>query len=138
MRPVLRAAMMQKKPFEIARETLMLLAARKLTPTPVNYQAVYGEIAGTPDVATFPEMQLRKIAQALPLKAPEQRKHRDSLERAIAQHKWDDVQGALIAMATAASTGGRAATASTEAAGAAPGVGLLEMTARIIENAMPA
>ena len=37
-----------KKPFEIAREALMMLAARKLTPTPDNYQAVYSEIAGVP------------------------------------------------------------------------------------------
>ena len=29
-----------KKPFEIAREALMQLTARKLVPTPLNYQAV--------------------------------------------------------------------------------------------------
>ena len=129
--------MAEKKPFEIARETLMLLAARKLTPTPVNYQAVYCEIAGTPDVAPFPEVPLRKIAQAMPAKAAEHKKLKEFMERAIAQHKWDDVQTALIglAMPVAAKNGGRA---TADAASAGPGVGLLEMVARIIENVLPA
>jgi diguanylate cyclase len=128
--------MVQKKPFEIARETLMLLAARKLTPTPVNYQAVYSEIAGTPDAAPFPEAALRKIAHALPLKTPEQKKHREVLERAIGQHKWDEVQAALVAFAGAGAGNGRSGAQSAEAA--APSVGLLEMVARIIENVLPA
>ncbi|MHB9117267.1 MAG: sensor domain-containing diguanylate cyclase [Burkholderiales bacterium] len=34
------------KPNEIARETLKLLAARRLTPTPDNYRRIYSEIAG--------------------------------------------------------------------------------------------
>ncbi len=35
------------KPNEIARETLKLLAARRLTPTPDNYRRTYSEIAGS-------------------------------------------------------------------------------------------
>ena len=129
--------MVQKKPFEIARETLMLLAARKLTPTPVNYQAVYSEIAGTADVAPFPEVPLRKIVHALPLKTPEQKKHRELLERAIGQHKWDEVQSTLIALVAIGSTGnGRSAVQSGDCG--APNVGLLEMVARVIENVLPA
>lgn len=30
-----------KKPFEISRETFKQLTARKLAPTPINYQAMY-------------------------------------------------------------------------------------------------
>lgn len=136
--------MAEKKPFEIARETLMLLAARKLTPTPINYQTVYGEIAGTPNVAPFPEEPLRRIAHALAAKTPEQKKQTDLLERAIGQHRWDAVQNALIALATmgpapavrpsASSSDGAIATSPT----AAPNFGILEMVARVIENVLPA
>jgi diguanylate cyclase len=34
-------------PFEIARETLRLLAGRRIPPTPDNYLTLYHEIAGT-------------------------------------------------------------------------------------------
>ena len=34
-------------PTDIARETLKLLAARRVAPTPQNYQKIYHEIAGT-------------------------------------------------------------------------------------------
>ena len=133
--------MSEKKPFEIARETLMLLTSRKLTPTPANYQTVYSEIAGTPDVAAFPEGPLRKIAHALPAKSAEQKKHKELLERAIAQHKWDAVQAALIAHSIGSQGSGARTTGSADGAGT-PGialnVGLLEMVARIIANVMPA
>jgi len=33
-------AMSGKKPFEIARETLKQITARKLLPTPINYQSI--------------------------------------------------------------------------------------------------
>lgn len=42
------------KPFEIARETLKQLTTRKLLPTPLNYQAIYNEIAGIAQVQPFP------------------------------------------------------------------------------------
>ncbi len=37
-----------KTPSDIARETLIALAARKLAPTPENYAQMYGEISGEP------------------------------------------------------------------------------------------
>ena len=40
----------EKKPSEIARDTLKLLLTRKLAPTPANFRTVYHEVAGTPDV----------------------------------------------------------------------------------------
>ena len=42
------------KSFEIARETLKQLTTRKLLPTPLNYQAIYNEIAGIAQVQPFP------------------------------------------------------------------------------------
>ena len=45
--------MLEKNPSETARETLKLLATRKLLPTPDNYLALYSEIAGTPPFNQF-------------------------------------------------------------------------------------
>ncbi|MEQ1660735.1 MAG: GGDEF domain-containing protein, partial [Hylemonella sp.] len=77
--------MSDKKPFEIAREALKQITARQLAPTPVNYQAIYNEIAGMPNVQPFPEEPLRQIAQALPARNPGQEKQRSLLEYAIGQ-----------------------------------------------------
>lgn len=68
--------MSEKKPFEVARETLKQLTTRKLAPTPLNYQNIYNEIAGIPQVPQFPMDTLRDIAKALPTKTPGQQKHR--------------------------------------------------------------
>jgi diguanylate cyclase len=91
--------MTDKKPFEIARETLKQITARKLLPTPVNYQAIYNEIAGLPNVQPFPEEPLRRIAQALPARNPGQEKQRSLLEYAIGQRSWAGVQNAVVAYA---------------------------------------
>ncbi|MEK9801827.1 MAG: GGDEF domain-containing protein, partial [Curvibacter sp.] len=91
--------MSDKKPFEIAREALKQITARKLLPTPVNYQAVYNEIAGVPNVQPFPEEPLRRIAQALPARNPGQEKQRSLLEYAIGQRNWAGVQNAMVAYA---------------------------------------
>jgi diguanylate cyclase len=50
-------------PIDIAREALKQLTLRKLSPTPANYQACYNEVAKLPNVAGFPEAQLRQILQ---------------------------------------------------------------------------
>lgn len=89
--------MSEKKPFEIARETLKQLTARKLAPTPLNYQNLYNEIAGIPLMPPFPADTLRDIAQALPTKTPGQQKQRGLLEYAIDRMNWDGVKTALIA-----------------------------------------
>lgn len=89
--------MSEKKPFEIARETLKQLTAGKLSPTPLNYQKIYNEIAGIPQVPQFPMETLRDIAQALPAKTPGQQKQRGLLEYAIDRMNWDGVKAALIA-----------------------------------------
>ena len=89
--------MIAKKPFEIARETLRQLTARKLAPTPINYQAIYNEVAGVATDPPFPADRLRDIAQALPTKTPGQQKQRALLDSAIGQLNWDGVKSALMA-----------------------------------------
>lgn len=89
--------MSDKKPFEIARETLKQLTVRKLAPTPINYQLIYNEIAGIPQMPPFPADALRDIAQALPAKTPGQQKQRGLLEYAIDRLNWDGVKTALVA-----------------------------------------
>jgi diguanylate cyclase len=89
--------MTAKKPFEIARETLRQLTARKLAPTPINYQAIYNEVAGLTTEPPFPADRLRDIAQALPTRTPGQQKQRGLLDSAIGQLNWDGVKSALMA-----------------------------------------
>ncbi len=89
--------MIDRKPFEIARETLKQLTVRKLAPTPINYQRIYSEIAQLPNEPVFPADRLRDIALALPTKTPGQQKQRGLLESAINQLNWDGVKNALMA-----------------------------------------
>src|SRR5512133_66252 len=89
--------MTAKKPFEIARETLKQITARKMAPTPINYQAIYNEVAGVISEPPFPADRLRDIAQALPTKTPGQQRQRGLLDSAIGQLNWDGVKSALMA-----------------------------------------
>ena len=89
--------MSEKKPFEIARETLKQLTTKKLVPTPANYQALYNEIAGIPATAPFPAETLREIAKALPVRTPGQQKQKSLLEYAIDRLNWEGVKSALVA-----------------------------------------
>ena len=140
--------MSDKKPFEIARETLRQLTARRLAPTPVNYQSIYNEVAGLPNVQPFPEGPLREIAQALPAKTPGQQKQKGLLEFAIGQRNWPGVQNALAGYV------GFSPSAGTAAAEAAPSLPppvtpdrasapaltaeFMEQIARLIESTLPA
>lgn len=89
--------MAEKKPFEIARETLKQLTARKLVPTPANYLSIYNEIAGIPHVPHFPADILRDISQSLPVKTPGQQKQKGLLDYSIDRLSWDGVKSALVA-----------------------------------------
>ena len=89
--------MADKKPFEIARETLKQLTARKLVPTPANYLSIYNEIAGIPHVPHFPADILRDISQSLPVKTPGQQKQKGLLDYSIDRLSWDGVKSALVA-----------------------------------------
>lgn len=78
-------------PFEIARETLRLLAGRRIPPSPENYQTLYHEIAGTkPSASAFPESELRSLAAALPKASPDQLRLARQLEDAVKAANWDD------------------------------------------------
>ena len=140
--------MSEKKPYEIARETLKALTERKLAPTPVNYQSIYNDIAGIPSVQPFPEEQLRHISQSLPARNPGQLKQKGLLDYAINQRNWAGVQSAMAAYAGFAASGATPAdtapaplTAPTLPPGlAAPALTgeFLEQIARLIEYALPA
>ena len=86
-----------RKPFEIARDALKQISTRKMLPTPANYQAIYNEIAGTPNDLPFPIDRLRDIARSLPAKTPGQLKQRALFESAIGQLSWSGVKNALVA-----------------------------------------
>jgi diguanylate cyclase len=91
--------MSEKKSFEMARETLKQLTARKLAPTPANYKSIYNEIAGIPAIEHFPVQQLRGIASALQPKTPGQQRQKGLLEFSIERMNWDGVHAALVAYA---------------------------------------
>jgi diguanylate cyclase len=78
-------------PFEIARETLRLLATRRIPPTPDNYLTLYHEISGTkPTQDAFPEKQLRSLAAALPKGTPDQMRLARQLDDAVKAGNWDN------------------------------------------------
>ncbi len=139
--------MNDKKPFEIARETLKQLTTRKLAPTPVNYQAIYSEVAGIANEPSFPADRLREIAQSLPLKTPGQQKQKGMLDSAIGNLSWDGVKNALMAYggfsppAVAAPTLAAPTAVQTDSASAtAPALtaDFFEQIARLIHYALPA
>lgn len=80
-------------PFEIARETLRMLASRRVPPTPDNYLTLYHEISGTkPTKDAFPEKQLRALANALPNGSPDQMRLARQLDEAVKAGNWDNYQ----------------------------------------------
>ena len=140
-----------RKPFEIARETLKQLTARKMTPTPANYQMIYSEVAGVPTEAPFPADRLRDIAQALPTKTPGQQKQRGLLDSAIRQLNWEGVKSALMAYGgfsppaavpavaeSLASVAPQVAPVLSSVSAPALTTDFLEQIARLIEYALPA
>ncbi|MBS1189576.1 MAG: hypothetical protein H6R10_1368 [Rhodocyclaceae bacterium] len=89
-------------PSEIARETLRLLAARRIPPTPDNYRILYGEISGNKTAASpFPEKHLRSLAADLPKAAPDQMRLARHLEEAVRNSNWDDYRNHLVEFITA-------------------------------------
>lgn len=84
-------------PFEIARETLRLLAVRRIPPTPDNYLTLYQEIGGIkPSAEPFPEKQLRSLANELPKATPEQLRLARQLEEAVKSANWNDYKSHLV------------------------------------------
>lgn len=84
-------------PFEIARETLRLLAVRRIPPTPDNYQTLYQEISGAKPVAEpFPEKQLRSLTAALQKTSPDQLRLARQLDEAVKTANWEDYKNRLV------------------------------------------
>jgi len=84
-------------PFEIARETLRQLAARRVAPTPDNYQTLYQEISGVKMTdGAFPEKQLRSLAAALPRVSPDQLRLARQLDEAVKTSNWDEYRNRLV------------------------------------------
>lgn len=123
-----------KHPSEIAREALKLLAARRMPPTPGNFQACYNEIAGLPNVAAFPDQALRQIAIELMAKNETQKGELRRLDEAIGRRSWLGVQEALLAFVAAANAGVEHGPLATPALPSALAVEL----ARFIESILPA
>jgi diguanylate cyclase len=139
--------MNEKKSFEVARETLKQLTARKLAPTPVNYKSIYNEIAGIPSVEAFPARELKEIAHALPAKTPGQQKQRGLLEFAIDRMQWDGIKAALVAYggftpvtSTDSPPSGPAPLSSNHTTSGAPALTseFLSQIGKLIEYAQPA
>jgi diguanylate cyclase len=135
--------MSEKRSFETARETLKQLTLRKLPPTPVNYKAIYNEIAGIPSVEHFPAQELRSVASALQAKTPGQQRQKGLLESSIDRMNWDGVRAAFVAYASflpagseLASTGASGATLSDSVSPLTPE--FLVQMGRLIEYAQPA
>ncbi len=88
-----------KSPSEIARETLKLLAVRRLPPSPENYRSLYEEVAGVRSTPQFPEAQLRHMARVIPCQTPGQQRQLKLFEKAIAQQDWAMLQNVLVGYA---------------------------------------
>lgn len=134
--------MADRTPSEIARETLKQLAARRLPPTPDNYQALYDEISGSRSAASFPEGPLRHILRVLPGQTPAQKRLLGLFENAIEAGDWSALQGVLVAYANLGlnPAAGPAAAEPQSPAGAASHLpdDLAEQLARLVDNTLPA
>jgi len=85
-------------PSEIARETLRLLASRRMPPSPENYRTIYNEIAGIADntAKAFPENELKALLTSLPKETSLQLGLSRQLEQALKNKNWDDYRKALV------------------------------------------
>ncbi len=131
--------MAAQTPQDIAREAVKLLAARKLPPTPDNFQAVYHEVAGTRALRPFPLEPLRKIGHALPDKSPAQQRFRAQFNKAVTLHSWDDLEKAVVNLVSKQATANEVTIGHTEPPRelGLPAE-LAEQMARIVDHALPA
>lgn len=134
--------MADRPPSEIARETFKQLAARRLSPTPENYLALYDEIAGARSPQPFPEGPLSSIQRVLPGQTPAQKRLLTQFERAIITRDWTSLQSVMVGYANLGLNPAKAS-APVEVAAPPPGLGglppeLAETLARLIDNTLPA
>ncbi len=81
-------------PSEIARETLRLLASRRISPSPENYRDLYNEIAGTSGnlAENFPKRELQALQTVLPRETAVQQKLVKRFEQAFKGRNWDELR----------------------------------------------
>lgn len=85
-------------PSEIARETLRLLASRRISPSPENYRDIYNEIAGTTSgnlAENFPKRELQVLQTALPRETAVQQKLVKRFEQAFKGKNWDELRDGM-------------------------------------------
>ncbi|MFA6971687.1 MAG: diguanylate cyclase [Gallionella sp.] len=81
--------MNNKNPSEVARETLKMLAQRRLPPTPDNYANIYAEISGTPALENNgAEQVLRNMVEHL-LHTDKAAATGLALKKMLSEEKWD-------------------------------------------------
>ncbi len=79
-------------PTELARETLKQLAARRIAPTPENYQRIYRELAGVTAAAAAGESveeNTARVLESLARKQPAQAARLKQLAKAVEERDWD-------------------------------------------------
>ncbi len=84
---------MLTNPTDIARETLKLLASRRIVPTPDNYLKLYNEIAGVeamPDAGL--EQVLRKSLQEAFREEPSLAREFAGFERSLVERDWKGIE----------------------------------------------
>lgn len=87
--------MAERTPADLARDTLKLLATRRLPPTPENYQAIYEEVAGLLPQIAFPVAPLRRIANVLPTQTASQKRIARDFSNAVETQDWIQLQAAI-------------------------------------------
>jgi len=87
-------------PTELARETLKLLASRRIAPTPENYQRIYHELSGAPQAAAADgvEENLGKVFDSLGKQSPALAPKLKSIARSLENRDWESFQAALEAL----------------------------------------
>jgi diguanylate cyclase len=132
--------MIARIPSEIARETLKLLVARRLAPTPDNYQALYDEVSGNGGAPPFPAAALDQIIRVLPAQTPAQKRLLAQLQAAVTARDWSALQTVMVSYASLGMT--PVAPPLTEQETTASATHLpqqfAENLARMVDNTMPA
>ena len=95
-------------PSDIARETLRLLASRRIAPNPDNYRQHYQEIAGQPDATGDAERMLQQLAADLRAQ-PNAARFCGALNKAAGEKNWSQYRAALLDLIEAKSGPGAAA-----------------------------
>lgn len=87
-------------PTDIAREALKLLSARRLLPTPENYQKIYDEVSGKPSggEGQGADKVLQKVLQGLAKNNPALNKTVALIDKAIEERDWKECESGLSAL----------------------------------------